>query len=72
MSTSILQDDLAATGGAADLLSRSIKRARVLAFKDLGMEAIREFEVEDFPVTVAVDASGRSIHRFQVAGVATR
>lgn len=55
---------LAATGGAAYLLSRAIRRARVLAFEDLGMEAIHEFELEDFPVTVAVDSSGRSIHAF--------
>ena len=61
---------LAATGGAAYLLSRSIKHARVLVFEDLGMEAIREFVVEDFPVTVAVDATGRSIHRFQIAPAA--
>ena len=57
---------LAATGGAAYLLSKSIRSARVLAFEDLGMEAIREFELVDFPVTVAVDAAGRSIHRFAV------
>lgn len=57
---------LAATGGAAYLLSRSIRKARVLAFADLGMEAIHEFEVVDFPVTVAVDSQGRSIHRFML------
>lgn len=55
---------LAATGGAAYLLSKSIKRSRVLAFADLGMEAIHEFEIVDFPVTVAVDARGQTIHRF--------
>ena len=55
---------LAATGGAAYLLSRSIRKARVLAFADLGMEAIHEFEVVDFPVTVAVDSQGQTIHRF--------
>lgn len=55
---------LAATGGAAYLLSKAITSARVLAFEDLGMEAIHEFELRDFPVTVAVDARGRSIHRF--------
>ncbi|MES2613580.1 MAG: fumarate hydratase [Pseudomonadota bacterium] len=55
---------LAATGGAAYLLSRSIRKARVLAFADLGMEAIHEFEVVDFPVTVAVDSHGHTIHRF--------
>lgn len=54
---------LAATGGAAYLLSRSIRASRVLAFADLGMEAIHEFELVDFPVTVAVDARGLSIHR---------
>ncbi len=58
---------LSATGGAAYLLSRSITRSRVLAFTDLGMEAIHEFELRDFPVTVAVDAQGRTIHRFAVA-----
>lgn len=57
---------LAATGGAAYLLSKSIRAARVLAFEDLGMEAIREFDLVDFPVTVAVDSSGRSIHRFSI------
>lgn len=60
---------LSATGGAAYLLSRSITRSRVLAFADLGMEAIHEFELRDFPVTVAVDAQGRTIHRFAVAPV---
>jgi len=55
---------LAATGGAAYLLSRSIRKARVLAFADLGMEAIHEFEVVDFPVTVAVDSHGHTVHRF--------
>ncbi len=58
---------LAATGGAAYLLSRAIRASRVLAFEDLGMEAIHEFELVDFPVTVAVDSRGRSIHRFVVA-----
>lgn len=53
---------LVATGGAAYLLSRSIRSARVLAFEDLGMEAIHEFELADFPVTVAIDSLGRSIH----------
>jgi len=55
---------LVAVGGAAFLLSKSIRRARVVAFEDLGMEAIHEFEFTDFPVTVAVDARGASIHRF--------
>lgn len=53
---------LIAVGGAAYLVSRAIKSARVLAFPDLGMEAIHEFVVEDMPVTVAVDAEGRSVH----------
>lgn len=52
-----------AVGGAAYLVSKAIRAARVLAFEDLGMEAIHEFEVRDMPVTVAVDASGRSVHR---------
>jgi fumarate hydratase, class I len=55
---------LCATGGAAYLMSRAIKAARVLAFDDLGMEAIHEFELDDFPVTVAVDCRGRTIHSF--------
>ncbi|MES2188082.1 MAG: fumarate hydratase [Pseudomonadota bacterium] len=54
---------LIAVGGAAYLLSRAVTHARVLAFEDLGMEAIHEFELRDFPVTVAVDARGASIHR---------
>jgi fumarate hydratase class I len=54
---------LMAVGGAAYLVSKSIRRARVLAFEDLGMEAIYEFEVEDMPVTVAVDSQGESVHR---------
>ena len=53
---------LIAVGGAAYLVSRAVKSARVLAFADLGMEAIHEFVVEDMPVTVAVDSSGASIH----------
>ncbi len=53
---------LIAVGGAAYLVSRAIRSARVVAFADLGMEAIYEFEVEDMPVTVAVDTQGRSIH----------
>ena len=51
-----------AVGGAAYLVSRAIKSSKVLAFADLGMEAIYEFEVEDMPVTVAVDSSGTSLH----------
>jgi fumarate hydratase class I len=53
---------LMAVGGAAYLVAKAIKQARVLAFADLGMEAIHEFEVKDMPVTVAVDASGTSVH----------
>lgn len=53
---------LIAVGGAAYLVSRAIKAARVVAFEDLGMEAIYEFTVEDMPVTVAVDAAGHSVH----------
>ena len=53
---------LMAVGGAAYLVARAIKSARVLGFADLGMEAIYEFEVEDMPVTVAVDAQGTSVH----------
>ena len=53
---------LMAVGGAAYLVSKAITRARVVAFEDLGMEAIHEFEVKDMPVTVAVDAAGNSVH----------
>jgi fumarate hydratase class I len=53
---------LIATGGAAYLVSKAIRAARVVAFPELGMEAVYEFEVEDMPVTVAVDARGNSIH----------
>jgi fumarate hydratase class I len=53
---------LMAVGGAAYLVSKAIRGARVLAFEDLGMEAIYEFEVRDMPVTVAVDARGESVH----------
>ena len=53
---------LTATGGAAYLISKAVKSARILAFGDLGMEAIYEFEVVNMPVVVAVDASGRNIH----------
>jgi fumarate hydratase class I len=53
---------LIAVGGAAYLISRAIRAARVVAFPDLGMEAIYEFEVKDMPVTVAVDSMGSSIH----------
>ena len=53
---------LMAVGGAAYLVSKAIRAARVVAFEDLGMEAIYEFEVRDMPVTVAVDSSGESVH----------
>jgi fumarate hydratase class I len=54
---------LMAVGGAAYLVSRAIKQAEVIAFEDLGMEAIYEFTVEDMPVTVAVDAEGNNTHQ---------
>ena len=54
---------LIAVGGAAYLVSKAIKSAKVVAFADLGMEAIYEFEVQDMPVTVAVDAQGHSVHQ---------
>jgi fumarate hydratase class I len=53
---------LIAVGGAAYLVSKAIKSSRVVAFADLGMEAIYEFEVQDMPVTVAVDSEGESVH----------
>jgi fumarate hydratase class I len=53
---------LMAVGGAAYLVSKAIVGAKVLAFPDLGMEAIYEFEVKDMPVTVAVDSQGISVH----------
>ena len=53
---------LIAVGGAAYLVSQAIRQARVIAFDDLGMEAIHEFTVKDMPVTVAVDARGESVH----------
>jgi len=53
---------LMAVGGAAYLVSKSIRAAKVVGFADLGMEAIYEFEVRDMPVTVAVDARGTSVH----------
>ena len=52
-----------AVGGAAYLVSNAIRGSKVLAFEDLGMEAIREFEVKDMPVTVAVDAAGNAVHK---------
>jgi fumarate hydratase class I len=54
---------LMAVGGAAYLVSKAIKHAEVVAFAELGMEAIYEFDVEDMPVTVAVDAGGTSVHQ---------
>src|SRR5438034_3539774 len=54
---------LIAVGGAAYLVAKAIRKSRVLAFGDLGMEAIYEFEVKDMPVTVAVDANGTSVHQ---------
>ena len=53
---------LMAVGGAAYLVSKAIKASRVVAFADLGMEAIYEFDVVDMPVTVAVDSGGTSVH----------
>jgi fumarate hydratase class I len=52
-----------AVGGAAYLVSKAIRGSRVLAFEDLGMEAIREFDVKDMPVTVAVDSTGGAVHK---------
>ena len=54
---------LMAVGGAAYLVAKAIKASRVVAFEDLGMEAIYEFEVKDMPVTVAVDSEGTSVHQ---------
>ena len=53
---------LMAVGGAAYLVSKAIRSSRVVAFGELGMEAIYEFEVKDMPVTVAVDSRGTSVH----------
>ena len=53
---------LMAVGGAAYLVSKAIKASRIIAFEDLGMEAIREFTIEEMPVTVAVDSQGVSVH----------
>jgi fumarate hydratase class I len=53
---------LMAIGGAAYLVSKAVRSSRLIAFEELGMEAIREFVVEDMPVTVAVDAKGESVH----------
>ncbi|KAA0014719.1 fumarate hydratase [Billgrantia pellis] len=54
---------LMAVGGSAYLVAQAIKKSRVVGFADLGMEAIYEFEVEDMPVTVAVDSQGTSVHQ---------
>jgi fumarate hydratase class I len=54
---------LMAVGGAAYLVSKAIKNAKVVGFEDLGMEAIYEFDVVDMPVTVAVDSTGTSVHQ---------
>jgi fumarate hydratase class I len=54
---------LMAVGGAAYLVSKAIRAAKVVAFADLGMEAIYEFDVKDMPVTVAVDVNGTSVHQ---------
>ncbi len=53
---------LMAVGGAAYLVSKAIRKTRMVAFEDLGMEAIREFEIVDMPVTVAVDSTGDAVH----------
>jgi fumarate hydratase class I len=70
---------LMAVGGAAYLVSKAIRGAKVLAFEDLGMEAIYEFDVQDMPVTVAVDSNGTSVHntgpnewRVKIASLKTR
>ena len=54
---------LMAVGGAAYLVSKAIKSSRIIAFEDLGMEAIYEFEVKNMPVTVAVDSNGEAVHK---------
>jgi fumarate hydratase class I len=54
---------LMAVGGAAYLVAKAIKSSRLVAFGDLGMEAIYEFDVKDMPVTVAVDSQGTSVHK---------
>ena len=63
---------LIAVGGAAYLVAKAIKAARVVAFEDLGMEAIYAFTVQDMPVTVAVDATGTSVHQTGPAEWKTR
>jgi len=54
-----------ATGGAAALLSKKVKSSRCVCFKDLGPEAVYELKIKDFPVIVAIDSKGRSIHAFR-------
>jgi len=54
---------LMAVGGAAYLVAQAIKAAKVVAFPELGMEAVYEFTLEDMPVTVAVDSTGESVHQ---------
>ena len=54
---------LMAVGGSAYLVSKAIKAAKVVAFADLGMEAIYEFDLQDMPVTVAVDSEGTAVHK---------
>ena len=70
---------LIATGGAAYLISKAVHSARVIAYPELGMEAVYEFEVRDMPVTVAVDSRGESVHRTgpaiwqqRIAGIAVQ
>jgi fumarate hydratase, class I len=70
---------LMAVGGSAYLVSKAIKSSRVVAFPELGMEAVYEFEVKDMPVTVAVDAKGESVHitgpahwKAKIAGIPVR
>ncbi|MES1195710.1 MAG: fumarate hydratase C-terminal domain-containing protein, partial [Steroidobacter sp.] len=70
---------LMAVGGAAYLVSKAIRASRVVAFPDLGMEAVYEFEVKDMPVTVAVDSKGESVHetgpqqwKARIAGIAVK
>jgi fumarate hydratase class I len=65
-----------AVGGAAYLVAKAIRGSRLLAFGDLGMEAIYEFDIHEMPVTVAVDAKGTSVHltgpaewRERIAGI---
>jgi fumarate hydratase class I len=70
---------LMAVGGSAYLVSKAIKASRVVAFPELGMEAVYEFEVQDMPVTVAVDSNGESVHttgpafwKAKIAGIPVR